>query len=97
MKKLIIMSIVIGIIIVGYFIYIFIPVWSICENGFYSKYPNKDVVDANSIYYDSNNNELGSCGFWNGDTTTCLDIRKKAGQCTETNFLKFFFIKKLGL
>ncbi|MDO8495887.1 MAG: hypothetical protein Q7S43_00330 [bacterium] len=99
MKKYTIGTIAVIIIIVsGYFVYRFFNggliknEWSICENGFYSRYP-KGIMDANATYYDLNNNEIGSCGFWTGNTQNCLEIRQKVGKCTGVSSWRILFTK----
>lgn len=98
MKKILILSIL---VIVTHFVFNFYGIgpfryqYSICENGFYSTYPNH-TTDNSTTYFDSNNTLVGVCPSWI-PTAACIETREKVGKCTDVGYLKFFFTKKLGL
>ena len=100
MKKFLIIVVV---VLVGYLAADFFMIgpfaydYGICENGYYRTYP-RGWSDGPITYYDSSNNIAGiSDGSLHVETQSEKELDKKTGKCTNINFLKFFFIKKLGL
>jgi len=113
MKKNIIKIVVLILILVGvYYVCVFFNIgpvgyqWSICENGYYSKYP-KGILDGGSEVYNSDNKLVGSCMSWFGcyETGTFdpknssvgqTEFGKKIGKCSQVSFSKILITKKLG-
>jgi hypothetical protein len=99
MKKLII---IVAVLVIGFFVFSYFNNnigynYRICENGFYSKY-QKGISDGATVYYDSNNNLVGSTSFWGSTPEYIQEVKQIVGKCSpEISFWKFFLEEKLGL